>query len=767
MKDPSVAFAKLTAEVRALRQKLRQREAAEIRRRNKDEAAQPGRALFKNLFQSSPVILYAREPFIPFAFTYVSDNVRKQLGFDVAEFLRTPNFWKSRIHFEDEARTAQSLAAALTEGGSGQEYRFLNTYGRYVWLQDTIRLIRNAESKPLQIEGHWLDITERRQLERSLADEKTRFHRLADTVGEIVWTRNAGGDTTAISPSAREVLGYEPDEFLNKSRRLWWKRVHPADAERVRAAFRDLIRDGTPYAIDYRIRRADGSWIQVREKGIVRRELAGGTQADGILVEIERERADAVTAYLDERERLEKALTESVQRYMVLFEETLMGIFHSLPDGRFLRVNPAMAAMFGYASPEEMVASVTDIGRQLYVDPVRRAEFIKENEATEGWLRDEALYRRKDGSFVIVNQVVRKVFQPDGTIAYYEGFMEDVTERRRAEAADRRSRDLLRTVIDSTPDWIFVKDLDHRYLLVNRSFAAGNGVQPPDMVGRPDTDFWPRELCFGDPARNVRGYREDDKRVFAGEVVRNPDNSATLADGTFRLYDTIKLPLRSPDGTIYGVLGYSRDVTERRAAEAALQAGLDRSRHSFSAAVEAMAAIGELRDPYTAGHQDRVARLSCAIAAEIGIAPDRIEEIRIGGLLHDMGKISIPAEILTKPGKLSAIEFGLLKTHPRLGYDIVAKANFPPEIADIVLHHHERLDGSGYPDGLKGDAFHLEARCLAVADVVEAMSSDRPYRPAAGIDAALKEIARGKGTLYDERVVDACLRLFRDKGFVF
>jgi PAS domain S-box-containing protein/putative nucleotidyltransferase with HDIG domain len=757
----------LTAEVRALRQKLRQREAAEVRRRKKDVVTQPGRTLFKNLFQSSPVVLYAREPFGQFAFTYVSDNVRKHLGFDAAEFLRAANFWKSRIHFEDEAKIALGLTTVQAEGGSGLEYRFLNAAGRYVWLQDTIRLIRNAEGEPLQIEGHWLDITDRRQLERSLADEKTRFHRLADTVGEIVWTRNAGGDTTAISPSAREVLGYEPDEFLDKSRRLWWKRIHPADAERVRDAFRDLIRNGTSYAADYRIRRADGAWIQVREKGIVRRELAAGPQADGVLVEVERERADAVNAYLEEQKRLEKALSDSVQRYMVLFEDALMGIFHISSEGHFLRVNPAMAAMFGYATPEEMIASVTDFGKQHYADPVRRTDFLKTLAAADGWLRSEALYRRRDGSPLTVNQSGRKVLHPDGTIAYFEGFMEDLTERKRAEAADRRSRDLLRTVIDSTPDWIFVKGLDHRYLLVNRSFAAGSGLRPPDMVGRPDIDFWPRELCFGDPDRNVRGYREDDKRAFAGEIIRNPDNSATLADGTFRLYDTFKIPLRAPDGTIYGVLGYSRDVTERRTAEAQIQAGYEKSRHSFTAAVEALAAIVELRDPYTTGHQEGVARLACAIASEIGLPPDQVEEIRIGGLLHDMGKISIPSEILTKPGKLSPIEFDLLKTHPQLGYDIAAKANFPPAITAMILRHHERLDGSGYPGGLKEDKIDLAARCLAVADVVEAMSSDRPYRPALGIDAALKEIARGKRTLYDERVVDACFRLFRGKAFAF
>jgi PAS domain S-box-containing protein len=565
----------------------------------------------------------------------------------------------------------------------------------------------------------------------------------------------------------------------------FWKRVETAEALSAALAERtwDIV------LADYRMPRFDGlaAFSLVRAKdadlpfiivpGVIEEETAVAAMKAGVqdyLMKdqlsrlgpvVRRELGEAETRR--ERKRLGKALADSVQRYMVLFEDALMGIFHSLPDGRILRVNPALAAMFGYATPEEMAASVTDIGRQLYADPARRAEFQEAIAAAEGWLRYESLYRRKDGNLLTVNEIVRKVLHPDGTVAYFEGFMEDITERKQAEAADRRSRDLLRTVIDSTPDWIFVKDLDHRYLLVNRSYAAGSGLHPSDMVGRPDSDFWPRELYLGDSALNVRGYHEDDRAVFAGEVVRNPDNSATLPDGAVRLFDTIKIPLRASDGTIYGVLGYSRDVTERRAAEAELQASFEKSRKSFAGAVEAMAAIGELRDPYTTGHQERAARLACAIAAEIGLPPDKVEEIHIGGLLHDLGKISIPAEILSKPGKLSAIEFGLLKTHPQLGYDIVTKADFPPVIADMVLHHHERMDGSGYPDGLKSDEIGLEARCLAVADVVEAMSSNRPYRPAAGIDSALEEIARNKGTYYDERIVDACVRLFKEKGFAF
>ena len=175
----------------------------------------------------------------------------------------------------------------------------------------------------------------------------------------------------------------------------------------------------------------------------------------------------------------------------------------------------------------------------------------------------------------------------------------------------------------------------------------------------------------------------------------------------------------------------------------------------------------EVRDPYTAGHQRRVADLSGAMAREMGLAPDRIDGIQLAGLIHDLGKISVPAEILSKPSRLTELEFRLIKIHPQAGYDILQDSAFPWPIARMVLEHHERMDGSGYPRNLKGEEIIMEARILAVADVVEAMSSHRPYRPALGVEAALEEIEKNRGTLYDNTVADACVKLFRDKGYHF
>jgi HD-GYP domain-containing protein (c-di-GMP phosphodiesterase class II) len=181
--------------------------------------------------------------------------------------------------------------------------------------------------------------------------------------------------------------------------------------------------------------------------------------------------------------------------------------------------------------------------------------------------------------------------------------------------------------------------------------------------------------------------------------------------------------------------------------------------------VNVAATLSEMRDPYTAGHERRVAEIAVAIGAALGLDARRQEGLRVAGYLHDVGKISIPAEILAKPGKLTKIEYQLIQAHPQAGHDVLKDVNFPWPVAQVALQHHERIDGTGYPQGLKGDQILIEARIMAVADVVEAMATHRPYRPGLGIDRALAEIERGRGSAYDTGVADACLRLFREKSY--
>ena len=187
----------------------------------------------------------------------------------------------------------------------------------------------------------------------------------------------------------------------------------------------------------------------------------------------------------------------------------------------------------------------------------------------------------------------------------------------------------------------------------------------------------------------------------------------------------------------------------------------------FKEFLQALAVMMKQHNPYTYLHQEQVANLARTIAKEMGLSPERVACIYYGSLVHDIGKIQISEDILNKPGSLDVEEFDLIKTHCDKGYEVIKNVTFPCDVSSIILQHHERCDGSGYPRGLKGDAMTLEARIVAVADVVEAMSFDRPYRRALGIDIALDEIIQNRGKLYDPDVVDACVKLFKEKRFTF
>ncbi len=209
------------------------------------------------------------------------------------------------------------------------------------------------------------------------------------------------------------------------------------------------------------------------------------------------------------------------------------------------------------------------------------------------------------------------------------------------------------------------------------------------------------------------------------------------------------------------------DITQQRNIEKMFYDSLYKFNDIFNQVILTLSSIIEFKDSYTAYHQKRVSELSQEIAREMNLSHDKIEAIKIGALLHDIGKISIPGEILNKPAKLNPLEMNIVRTHPINGYSMLKNIDFPSEVLEIVAMHHERLDGSGYPEGLKDEKIPLHVRIVSVADVLEAMVSHRPYRPSLGIDKALKEIEDNKGIKYDEKVVDICIKLFREKGFKF
>ncbi len=258
------------------------------------------------------------------------------------------------------------------------------------------------------------------------------------------------------------------------------------------------------------------------------------------------------------------------------------------------------------------------------------------------------------------------------------------------------------------------------------------------------------------------------KKILKGEGSALSDEAILVSKkGKKTPIDPRLEPIKDDGGNISGIVLAFTDVTARKMAEEELKRSLEQQKIAREGTVRAIAYTIETRDPYTAGHQRRVTKLACTIGEEMGLSKDQIEGLRMSGELHDIGKIHVPAEILSKPGQISEAEYTIIKTHPQVGYDILKTIEFPWPVARIVLQHHERIDGSGYPSGLKDKNILLEAKILAVADVIEAMATHRPYRPALSIEESLREISKNRGTLYDSKVVDICLRAFKEKKFKF
>ncbi|TFB08037.1 PAS domain S-box protein [Candidatus Atribacteria bacterium MT.SAG.1] len=332
-------------------------------------------------------------------------------------------------------------------------------------------------------------------------------------------------------------------------------------------------------------------------------------------------------------------------------------------------------------------------------------------------------------------------------------------ERKQAEENLKNAKNELQIILDSVPAIIFYKDTEGRIVRANKTLANSLKIPVKDIIGKTTEELFPKE--------QAKKMRKDDREVIiSGKPKRDIIQPYDTPEG-IRWLITDKMPYKDKEGKVTGVISLSKDITVQRKAEQKLKITYQRLKKTMDAAIDTMSKIIEAKDPYTSNHQHRVCQLAVSLARELGIAEDKVEGIRIASLIHDIGKIGLPTEILSKPGKLSDIEFSLIKDHSQIGYDILKSIDFSYPIAKIVLQHHERLNGSGYPNNLKGDKIFPEAKIIGIADVVEAMSSFRPYRPALGIDAALEEISQNKGILYDPEVVDACLKLIKEKGFKF
>ena len=343
------------------------------------------------------------------------------------------------------------------------------------------------------------------------------------------------------------------------------------------------------------------------------------------------------------------------------------------------------------------------------------------------------------------------LFDVDGTLTAVIGVSVDLSERYRLEAEGHASERRYQLGFENAAVGVGIIDLAGMCTDANPALCRLLGAGRSQIVGHHIDEF----IVDRNPSRRAESVGQMVSGTLAsvdGEVrLRRSDGESmwALATGTL-----IRDEQDRPESFFVQI----QDITDRKHAEVALRRAELSARSALDDLVHSVARTIEMRDPYTAGHQERVAEYATCIATELGLDADEIEGIKVAATIHDIGKIAVPAEILTRPGRLTPAEFEMIKAHPQTGHDIVANVAFPWPVARMILEHHERMDGSGYPSGLVGEAILMGSRVVAVADVLEAVSAHRPYRPALGMAAARQILIDGRGTLFDADVVDACLR---------
>lgn len=501
----------------------------------------------------------------------------------------------------------------------------------------------------------------------------------------------------------------------------------------------------------------------------------------------------------EERLRLFRTLIDHSSDFIYVVEPSTL---------RFLDVNETLCSNLGYSREELLSKNIADIDPMLNQDLDNQ---ISEQIRHSGAARFESMHARKDGSTfpVEVSCTLIELDKP-----YVLSVVRDITERKKSDAELFQVNRVLRTLSAGNRALIHASD-EREFMTSMCEVITSVGGYPLAWIGlvqqdgsksveaaaisgegRSDVEIqhltasdWPdsRPMCIAVHSGNTQvvqdaisfdryaswhqtavacGYvskislpLKENGQVFAVLNIYSKEESA-FNDSEVAVLEEVA------DDLAFGIVNL-RTRVERNKAVMERNHYADGLRKSLEDALQAIATTVELRDPYTAGHQRRVAALAVAIARQLGLPAEQVHGISLASVVHDIGKVLVPAEVLSKPGRLNEIEYSFIKTHSQAGYDILKGIDFPWPIAQTVLQHHERLDGSGYPQGLKGDAIILEARILGVADVVEAMSSHRPYRPGLGIDAALGEIMSKRGVCFDAQVVDACLALFREQLFNF
>jgi PAS domain S-box-containing protein len=613
-----------------------------------------------------------------------------------------------------------------------------------------------SNGKPIAIQAVARDVTDRKRADEALRKSENQLSNAVNIAHLGPWEYDVENDMFTFNDHFYDIFHTTAEQvggYTMSSAEYAKRFVHPDDAALVGEQVRKCIETDDPNfssQLEHRIIYRNGEIGYITVRIFIAKDEKGRTV-----------RTYGVNQDITERRRAEDELKESENKYRLLADNIDDVIFVLDMNLNLTYVSPSVKVLMGY-EPEEflklqaseaMTPSSWDLAMKKLSKEIEKSEHGEINKLQVF----QSEMRRKDRSTVWTELkasfIKDKNQRPVGII----GVSRDITERKQAEDDLKVSEINLRMILDSVDNAIFIYTKNGKIIDVNNEMLKMYRVSREEVCSMSiEEDFSTQE----NPLKELPGIwasvMKGEEKLFEWQARRPHDGSTFYVEVFLR-----KISLNNVDFVLAAV----RDISERKRADEELQQTLESLRKSIGVTIQTMVSTVEMRDPYTAGHQLRTANLASAIATEMGFPQDKIEGIRMAGSIHDIGKLSIPAEILSKPTKLTDLEFSLIKEHPRSGYEILKNVESPWPLAQIAYQHHERMNGSGYPRNLKGDEILMEARIMAVADVVEAMASNRPYRPGLGIDAALAEIEKNKGTHYDNTVADACLRLFREKGY--
>ena len=585
-------------------------------------------------------------------------------------------------------------------------------------------------------------IVQRKRMGEDLEESENKYRLSFENVTDVIYTIDKDLNILSVSPSVERVLGYKPQDFIGQPVSALGNILTPESFEQAIANISVILKGETISLMVYRFIAKDGT--------IKYGEVSGSPMMrNGKIIGI-----ISVARNITERKRAENALQVSEKYFKEITENSSDIIVITDKNGDIKYCSRSTERFTGY-KPEELIGR--NVIRIIHPDDVKRAvgDFGKAILAKDSAIPNGFRIVHKDGSERYFEGLGKNLLD-NPSVAGFIMNVHDTTERKQADEALRESERKYKSLIDNFQDIILTINLEGKITFASQSIKEKLGYESAETINMSILDFVQEEDHQRVMENLQKGMKGEKITGFQIQVITKSGKRVFFESFFSRVYK---------DGEVVGAQAIIKDITESKRAEEERKQSFERMRKALGATVQSISMIVEMKDPYTAGHQQRVSDLARAISTEMGLSADQRDFIRTASAIHDIGKISIPAEILSKSTKLTDMEFNLIKTHAQSGHDILKDIEFPWPVADVVLQHHERMDGSGYPQGLKGNDIFLEARIMAVADVVEAIASHRPYRPSRGIDFALDEISRNKGILYDADVVDACLKLFQEKGY--